>query len=643
VGKVAATGHAKKPVQAGAPKPASPKAKAEQTAKAAPKSLGDTFAAAASQHPSLLGVPSKAVDAADGIASTFPIDDLAAIETHGRWASAFRLDGGSVRLMWTSVRRSQDAAGKPSCEITFFTHGNAVKAFAKRLKAAGAKPNVKMKFFKSDLVEGSDGKPRLAQTKGTWSPTGGKGLRLEKPGEYRVEMYTNNPEALKGAVRITLEGDDAKATKTLGPLLQKLGMQSLFAPSTPQALERFKMMRMLWQLAPSAIDGIRYRGLADFEKAELDAALTDSGIGSSSKAAKALLKADLTDKAVAKRLKLALLLLDSSPPRFIEWASSDSRSKHGILPDMDEWETDYGLEEALEDVGVKTDGKTFNAAVKHKLDPVVARKLMRFGLLAERKKSAATALIARDVESVELPKLREALNAAGISDKRIDATHFEEVYPGYFTVIDPALPQQLYKAGARYLYSTAPSPERVWQILTGGQKSSFTRFQEGLLIEGKSSDEDFNSGGAFSVFTRLVTKSAIDSAKKKNSYDRKTFEDWGGDRPYKVILDRSILGRLDWYGYNEDEYGSTKKLTAQNRGAAIIKDINKSYSTTNEVMFPVGNSPSYINYVVCETKPQRDAMIEYLEGQGLTEVNGKPIAEFVRIETKFFQLPGDKS
>ena len=153
---------------------------------------------------------------------------------------------------------------------------------------------------------------------------------------------------------------------------------------------------------------------------------------------------------------------------------------------------------------------------------------------------------------MKLSDLRQALKDAGIdpTSDQVKNLGFQEVYPGYFTVVDPELPKLCAEAGARYLYSTLDTPERIWQALTGGQKSSLTRFSEGMLVQGKSTASDFDTGGASSVFARLVTASAIDKGQKEKksgqSHGNHKFQDWGGSRPFKLILNRRVLARTDW-------------------------------------------------------------------------------------------------
>lgn len=581
--------------------------------------------------------------AGDALPSSFPLDDLSKIKTNGRWAAGFRLDGGLVRLMWVSARRLKDKEGKQKYEIFFFAHGKAVELYKGRLEAKGAKSgSFKFKSLELDEAAESDKATMVEQSK-TWGPSSANGLKLTEDGKYEVDFLAKSPEAIKGAVRITVHGDDAQATKNLNEVIKTLGMQSVFAPPTPRSLERFKMMRFLWQVAPEALDQLGFKSFDDLEKSALNEALVKASCGPDSAQMKAISAATLSDETLARRLNLAELLYEHAPKAFINWAYNTSQLSNGLLNGSSNSTTaDNQLDTALQKAGVSKDSDAYKAAENSGPDPVAAAKMLRLGLLVKQRKSDAETLLACDIDDVKPAQLAAAVKAAGYdpTSERFANMRFEEVYPGYFTVVDPKLAEELEAEGARYLYSTADHPERVWQMLTGGQKSSFTRFQEGILVQGKSSDSDFGSGGAFSIFSRLVTKGAIDNARKGGGGSN-TFHNWSGSRPYKLIINRRALGRLDWYGYNSDNYGRTTSLTPANKGAAIIKTIAGSYGRTNEIMFAVGNDPAYVDFVVCESQQQKDKLLEFLEGKGIESFNGKSIDELVRIESKFFLHPMD--
>lgn len=579
--------------------------------------------------------PDVARGLSGGIRSVFPLDGLESIDTRGRWAQGFRLDGGTVRMMWLSTRRIEDSAQGKGFELFFQAHGSAVERFAERMTKAGAKAGQSFSFW-SAQPDTSAGETRasLKRDGQTWSPSGNC-LSLAGDG-FVIEFVPKEPEALKGAFRIRVFGDPDAAEAKLAELVKTLGLQSVLAPPTKQTLERFKLFRFLWQVYPEALKQVAFvpaRLLPEALKSIDDAPALDANV-------RQAIDADpLAGKEIKARLRLMTALYAKSPEAFLEWAKSDASSRDGVFPAQGQPDPNASLRTKLTQSGFDADHakkvETGGPAVKDEL----ARALLELGAWARKSEAHARRAIDRDVETVKLSELEKIAITAGATPERLAKLEFVEVYPGYFTVYDPSLPAQLAKAGARYLYSTADNAERVIDMLLGGQKSSLTRFQEGVLVQGKSSNADFGSGGASSVFSRLVTESAqMNAFKKSGTY---TFMDWGGSRPYKLIINRSALGRLDWYAYNGDNYGRTTTLKPENHGEAIIKTMNANYVSNNELMFPIGNSPRFVDFVVCGTDAQKKDLVDKLAARGISELNGRPIEAFVRVETSFFVHPDD--
>ncbi|MCC7382124.1 MAG: hypothetical protein IT384_09855 [Deltaproteobacteria bacterium] len=576
------------------------------------------------------------------ISNTFPLDDLSKIGPSGRWACGFRLDGGGLRLMWLTARRTIEKDGAASFEIFFQTHGLAVERFHKRLKEKGATPYA-FNFEGAAIDPNVDPATAIPKKTGeTWSPSGGDGLTLLQPGKFAVDFVAQKPEALKGALRIKLFGSDAECSASLKEVVNRLGLHALFAPPTPATLEKFKLFRVLWAEAPELADKLRYRPLEALSD-PLGEALIGAGMPPSHAERQMIAKAQLDQPAIARRVKLAALLYARNPSAFVEWAKSDGYSVNGILPNsLNNSNNEHYLNNALQKIGLPTTHADYQAALAASIaSEAQARTLLELGLLIKKNAGAAEEVLLREVDAIKIDQLKETLSEAGIdpAGERIKNLRFEEVYPGYFTVIDPSLPDRLFQAGARYLYSTADNAERVWQMLSGGQKASMTRFREGAIVQGKSSSADFGTGGAFSVFTRLVTKSAVQRGKTGNSSGN--FMDWGGSRPYKLLLNRRLLGRLDWYGYNGDNYGRTTGLTAENKTEKIIRTIDRNYSQSNELMFPVGNDAAYVDFVVCSSDQQKSDLINFLKGKGIESFNGKTLDDLVRVSQRFFDHPDD--
>lgn len=605
----------------------------------------DVYAAAAPSDPLGIGSVREArglgtlgeLASSDGIRSELPIAKLDELTTYGRHAAGFRLDGGSVRGMWVSARRIVED-DKKGFELFFWSHGAAMQQFKERFETLGAKKST-YNFLAADVDEGAPaGKSALKRKTKTWSPSSTSALALGTAGKWKAELNAGEPLALRGAMRVRVYGAPAAASKTLQDVVNKLGLQSALSPSTPASIERLKLMRFLWQ---NAYDSIRPLMSKPFDEVTVDQIETAIGTDGTTQDLKAIDKAKLDDEKVAKRAKLSTLLLKHDPQAFVTWAHGQYYGQHGILPNASYDYGDSGLESALEEAGVKSGSAAYKKAVgSSPADPDEARKAFLFGLLAKRDKAAAEGLIARDISEVKPAELETLAKAHGLDAKRKAQLRFEEVYPGYFTVVDPAQVEELHAAGARYLYSTYDDADRVMSMLQGGQKASLTRFSEGLIIEGKSSSSDFGTGGAVAVFTRLVTKSAVAAGKKAGSgsswsYEGK-FNNWGGSRPYKIILNKSVLARTDWWGFNSDQFGKSSGLSNKAFGKELIKEIDKNYSSSNELMFPIGNDPAYADFVVCETEDQKKKLVAAMKEAGMTEFNGKPLSEFVRVESHFF-------
>jgi hypothetical protein len=570
-----------------------------------------------------------------GIRSVFPLDGLESIDTRGRWAQGFRLDGGTVRMMWLSTRRIDDAAQGKGFELFFQAHGSAVERFAERMTKAGAKTGQSFSFWSAqpDTTAGET-HSSLKRDGQTWAPTGSC-LALSGEG-FVVEYVPKEPEALKGAFRIRVFGDPDSAEAKLADVVKTLGLQSVFAPPTKQTLERFKMFRFLWQVYPESLKQVAFTPVSALAAA---LASLDDAPALDANVRQAIDAEPLAGKEIKARLRLMTALYAKNPEAFLEWARSDASSRDGVFPAHGQPDPNAVLRTRLTQSGFDADHAKKVEAGGPPVKEDLGRALLELGALVRKSEPHARRAIDRDVETVKLSELEKIAIAAGATPERLAKLEFVEVYPGYFTVYDPSLPAQLAKAGARYMYSTADNADRVIDMLLGGQKSSLTRFQEGVLVQGKSSNSDFGSGGASSVFSRVVTESAqMNAIKKSGTY---TFMDWGGSRPYKLVINRAALGRLDWYAYNGDNFGRTTTLKPENHGEAIIRTMNANYVSNNELMFPIGNSPRFVDFVVCSNDAQKKELVDKLNARGITEFNGRPIESFVRVESSFFVHPDD--
>lgn len=233
--------------------------------------------------------------------------------------------------------------------------------------------------------------------------------------------------------------------------------------------------------------------------------------------------------------------------------------------------------------------------------------------------------LSENIDKLSVKDVEDALIASGYDRTRIDGLRYEEVFEGHFTPVDPAQADAMVEAGARYLYSTVDQPDSVLAILKSGQKSSYTRYRDGVIVEGMSTNQDFNSGGAVGVFTRLVTNNAI--------YDK--HQGWRG-RTYKLVQTHDQLARTDWHGWNGDYYGRRWNLTQDNFGPKLAKAIGSgSYAAANELIFTEGNRPENIARVVATKPEDRSRLIDLLRKAGYEPHNGLSIEDFVVLSPDF--------
>ena len=129
------------------------------------------------------------------------------------------------------------------------------------------------------------------------------------------------------------------------------------------------------------------------------------------------------------------------------------------------------------------------------------------------------------------------------------------------------------------------------------------------------------TGGADSVFTRLGVKTG---ARFNNSY-------CGG--PYRIIFDVDELGRTDWYAHTSDSFGMTAPSRMAQRLTPVdfVKQMKQSYRSDNEIMFRQGIPVSSFTGIVCEDTAKRAELIQKFQAEGITEINGKPLGQFIKV------------
>jgi hypothetical protein len=269
-------------------------------------------------------------------------------------------------------------------------------------------------------------------------------------------------------------------------------------------------------------------------------------------------------------------------------------------------------EEGFKTLGIgtaKPKGKSLEAYQRAKImayaDPDSARELRT---LKDRSPAAVQQVWEKSVQ--RNPKLAQIEAGAEL----------REVAPGHHALYSPELSQELEKAGVKWLSHTTDKGADIVEMTLrreeDGLLSSRERYQRGLFIQGQSTGRDFETGGADSAFVRLVTS---DPADVGGLYARWTYQ-----------IDPSEAGRLDAYFTNADNYGKVgahHQRETVSEMAALARE--GRLQGDNELMLQRQVPRSSIRRVVAREASDREELITRLRKEGLTEINGVPLEEFV--------------
>ena len=178
-----------------------------------------------------------------------------------------------------------------------------------------------------------------------------------------------------------------------------------------------------------------------------------------------------------------------------------------------------------------------------------------------------------------------------------------EVAPNCLGLAEPGKHREYQKKYGPYVFfhKLADADSLIPILAAGGLMSSHRRYQLGLQFEGMSTMEDFTTGGADSVFTRLVTGNSQPDPKVEH----------GGQFHHALesflVLNPSLADRIDYYAYPEDKFGSTKPedLKERQRPDEIFsQQLDRGYRPDNEQMFAGGISSQMFEKLVLAQQPQ---------------------------------------
>lgn len=220
-------------------------------------------------------------------------------------------------------------------------------------------------------------------------------------------------------------------------------------------------------------------------------------------------------------------------------------------------------------------------------------------------------------------KLDAMLTEEGLT-KRVGNLVTRTVFDGYSTVVEQGISKEYSKAGLRYVWAGVSNDDAVVSILQGkGFMSTNTRSLAGMDFTGASPESDMGTGGSDSVFTRIGVKM------KKGSQPR--FDNCYMGGGYRIIISPEVMERTDWYAYDHDNYGTISDLASRSTPLDFIKSMATKYRSGNEIMFRRGIPKEQFTGIVCPSDVKRTQLLGKLKKAGITEVNGVPVKDFVKV------------
>jgi len=222
----------------------------------------------------------------------------------------------------------------------------------------------------------------------------------------------------------------------------------------------------------------------------------------------------------------------------------------------------------------------------------------------------------------------------------------EEIYPGFPMVKIEDFGEQVRQHGGVGLATHITGgnfdqqAENVCRICTYGFISSKDRYQRGLITPGSSIPEDFKSGGADCVFTRLITRGMIGQGASKIQLMAQP------TGSIQLFFSTDAMGLCGTYGYGSDRWGTRSHQDATYFTRKNLLELTQSLSADedcqNEVMIRGRLSPRYIRSVVVQSDEDKARLIERFRANHLVSkqgeqeyVLGKPIDQFICVAENF--------
>ena len=218
------------------------------------------------------------------------------------------------------------------------------------------------------------------------------------------------------------------------------------------------------------------------------------------------------------------------------------------------------------------------------------------------------------------------LKKLGITQKRLDAIQVRKVAEGYWTLYDLENVALANKYGAAYLYHEASDINAAASVLSSGELLATTnRYGRGIFATGASSFADMGTGGADSVFTRIVFNNQVGNERRYGSFGN-----------YVFVFDTKALERTDWYAYDGDRFGTTEDYAFNIRYGTEehFRRSQSNYHRSNELLFRKVLPMDTLREVRVPAS-DRQALIDKLHAMGISQINGIRLEDLIKTVGRF--------
>lgn len=251
---------------------------------------------------------------------------------------------------------------------------------------------------------------------------------------------------------------------------------------------------------------------------------------------------------------------------------------------------------------------------------------------------------------VEVNKSNDKLKTLGyqwhhkiMGDEDLDSTVAgivdQEVFPGYNTLVEPGKHKEYEKKYGEYavlhrVFNDFDLPK----ILKNGLLSTNERLRRDGSVTGRASKMDILTGGAESVFTSTVSEKSL----MTGDYDTQ-IRTVGTTT---IVIKPEILDRLDWYAYPDGKQGGSTKLADLEKRVSADEmfarlEVEGYYGfggNGSEQMFKTGIPVEAFAAIATNSPEHRESILAQLRSEGITEINGRPIEDFVQIAQQVSQM-----